>query len=585
MRPILIKNGTVIDGSGKAAYASDVLLNNGNIEKIGEGLTCPHAIVIDATGKLVTPGFINMHSHADCSVAMFPNMESTLGQGITTEFAGHCGLGVAPVRDNWLYMFPEKRAFVRVNPEPIGGINPYSAYIVPTDSLRPAFLETYGEELDWSSYREFLSHLKKRGIGANLAVVAGQANIRLEAMGLDYKRSATEIEICAMEASLAEAMDAGTLGLGLGFDYQPGLFASHEELVRLMKLVSERDGIVTAHTRSRTHDYYGREICFYDGLMEFLELGLETGARIHISHIQNAFSVQPQDDVLIAQSVDRTLEIIESYRQKGVSVTWDVIPKGAFGPFHYPMVASMFQCYVEQCGGVQSFSEKLRVGSYRAMIEAEIRDGRHASRGAFTRFDPKGDPLWDTKQHFTRASNPAIIGKTIREAASGGDSLSFLLGLLTVDPTACIIQHSRRPQHTPARDAFVAQSEATIGLDTWTLDYSAALSDGDMPLECGSPATYEGMTVFLENERKNPIERTIKKLTGNAAQCLRLTDRGYIREGYKADVLVIDYDNFSACERLYDPRHGAKGLDYVIVAGEIAVRGAQHTHILSGSII
>lgn len=94
------------------------------------------ARVMDAAGKLITPGFINMHSHSDCSAAMYPNMESTLGQDITTEFAGHCGLGVAPVQDNWLYMFPEKRAFTKVMPEPPGGINPYNAYLVPTQRLQ-----------------------------------------------------------------------------------------------------------------------------------------------------------------------------------------------------------------------------------------------------------------------------------------------------------------------------------------------------------------------------------------------------------------------------------------------------------------
>ena len=120
--------------------------------------------------------------------------------------------------------------------------------------MRPAFKEAYGEELDWTTYGEFLDHMRRVGTGANVATVCGQSLIRLQAMGLDYKRPATEEEICAQEEMLREAMDGGALGLGLGLDYQPSLYASHEELVRLMRVVKERDGIVTAHTRHVPND-------------------------------------------------------------------------------------------------------------------------------------------------------------------------------------------------------------------------------------------------------------------------------------------------------------------------------------------
>lgn len=585
MREILLKNGIIVDGSGAAPYRADVLLSGGRIAKIGSGLDAPGAQLIDATGKYITPGFINMHSHADCSAAMYPNMESSLGQGVTTEFAGHCGLGVAPVRENWIYMFPEKRAFTRVMPEPIGGINPYHFYTVKTEELRPAFREAYGEELDWSTYGEYIAHLKRVGTSCNFALVAGQSHIRLQAMGLDFKRDASEDEICAMEDSLAEAMDAGAMGLGLGLDYQPSLYASRQEMLRLMGLVAKRGGIVTAHTRHVPNSYYKREINFRDGLVEFLELGLESGAHVHVSHIQNAFESSPENDEMARVGVAQTLEIIENYRRDGVEVTWDVIPKHAFGPFHYPMAASMFQPYVEQCGGVQRFAKLLKTGNYRDILEAEIRGGNHASRGVFTRFNPAANPAWDTAQRFTRAKDAGLIGKSIREAAGGRDSLTFLLDLLSEDPRACIIPLGRRPEHTPDRDAFVERPEACIGLDTWSFDYAASLSEGDLPLECGSPATYSGMTVFLEDRKESPLEETVQRLTGNAAKCLKLDDRGYIREGCRADVLVIDFDRFASNEDLADPRRGASGLDYVIVNGAIAVEGGVHSHVRSGEIL
>ena len=590
MGDLLIRGGLVADGTGAPAFPADVLVREDRIAAVGPGLPGENAQVIEAAGKLVTPGFINMHSHADCSAAMYPNMESTLGQGITTDFAGHCGLGVAPVNPWWLYMFPEKRAFTRVMPEPVGGINPYDAYIIPTDALRAPFEEVYGEKLDWSSWGEFRAHLDRVGTGANFALVLGQAPLRLQAMGLDYRRPATKEEIAAMTAVLEEVMDAGALGLGLGLDYEPGLFASREELVALMTVVARRGGIVTAHTRSRSHSYYGHTQNFLDGLKEFLALGLETGARVHVSHIQNAFPVTPEDDAMGRAGALRTLEVVEEYRQKGVRATWDVIPKYAFGPFHYPMAASMFEPYVSACGGCAGFSQMLTVGSYRSHLSEEIRNGGHPSKGIFTRFNPKADPDWDTRQRFTRCADTSVVGLTIREAADGGDSLEKLLDLLTLDPYTAVISLGRQPDHTPDRDGFVSSPEATIGLDTWTFDYAARLTEGDAPLECGSPATYHGMARFFAQQRALgvPVEETVKKLTGNPAAILGLSDRGLIRNGYAADLLVLDQAAFDAPampDALADPRQGCPGLDAVVVNGALAVDRGLHTHVRSGRVL
>ena len=168
---ILIKGGFVIDGTGRPGYSADVLIDGQRITAISPELSIHADETVSAAGCWVTPGFINMHSHSDCSAAMHPNMQSTLGQGITTEFAGHCGLGVAPVPEYWIYMYPEKRAFTRVMPEPIGGINPYSFYTVPTAAMRGAFRQAYGEELDWTAYSGFIDPLKQQGTGAKIRTV------------------------------------------------------------------------------------------------------------------------------------------------------------------------------------------------------------------------------------------------------------------------------------------------------------------------------------------------------------------------------------------------------------------------------
>lgn len=581
---LLIKNGVLVDGTGAAPRRADLLLGDGRIERIAASIASGDARVMDAEGRIVCPGFINMHSHSDCSVAMYPNMESALGQGITTEFAGHCGLGVAPIRDNWIYMFPEKRAFTRVMPEPIGGINPYAFYTVETEKMRRAFEEVYGEALDWTSYGEFIAHLRRRGTGTNLMLVAGQAHIRYQAMGRDFKRAATEAEIAAMEESLAEAMDNGAVGLGLGLDYQPGLYASREELLRLMRLVAERGGIVSAHVRSRTHPSYGRELSFGDGLREFLELGAETGAHVHVCHIQNACADDCEEEAAVYAQVAGTLELLEAYRKRGLRVSWDVIPKHLFGPFHYPMAAGMFQPYVEQAGSVERFAQLLRVGNYRDVIEAEIRSGNHASRGIFTRFNPAANPRWAEGYVITGARDASQIGKTLAEAA-GSDPLGGLLDMLAEDPALCVMPLSRRPVSTPDRDAFVASNEACIGMDTWAFDYHASLNAEGMPLECGSPATYCGMAEYLYDHRADRIEDVIRTLSGNPAQALGLKDRGTLVEGKAADVVVLDRRALDGCEHAEDPRRAPKGIEAVIVNGEIAVEDGRQSHVRSGRIL
>lgn len=587
MSAILFSGGRVIDGTGAPEFSADVLVQQDKIAEISPCITPPQgAKVINACGKTLTPGFIHMHSHADCSVSICPDMESSLGQGITTEFAGHCGLGVAPVEKLWLYMFPEKKAFNRVIPDPIGGINPYKFRYVPTDKLRPAFFEEYGEQLDWSSYPEFIQHLQKSGIGANMMLVVGHGQLRLQAMGTDFRRSATKHELEYMGRALTDAMDAGAVGLSLGLDYQPGMFASRNELIYLMKIVAGKNGIVTSHTRSCPNSYYNQAVDFHYGLEEFLSLGKESGARIHISHIQSAYETSPQNLKTTAFGVEQTLEMIDAARDDGVRVSWDVIPTYAFGPFHYPMAASLFHPYVEQCGGCAEFSRKLGIGSYRDEILEEINSGNHISRGIFTKINPVANPLWDTQQRFTRCDNQSIVGKSIREAADGKDSVAFLLSILADDPYANIISLNRRPDQTPDRDAFVSRDEATIALDTWTLNYDTSLSSGDMPLECGSPATYTGMGVFLETRAKyESREKSIKKLTGNAAKVLGLSDRGIIKVGAKADILMFDFQNFSSGENLVDPRRGINGLELVLINGEFAVENKKHNHFRHGKVL
>lgn len=588
MYDLVIKGAQIIDGSGQNAYRADVAVLGERIVKIGS-VTEEAAEVINGTGKYVTPGFIHMHSHGDCSAAIWPQMESSVGQGITTEFTGHCGLGVAPVPRYWVHMFAEKLAFEKVLPPPVGGASPYGFRMVETDLLRPVFEETYGERLDWSSFGEWKDHLNRRGLGANIAPLVGHAQIRAQVMGLDYERAATAKERTAMQELLMEALEHGALGLGIGLDYLPGLWADREELLCLMRTVAAYGGLVTAHIRMLPQKHYKEKQTIRAGMEEFLQLALTAGARAHISHITAVGEDVNGQPVSGAEAAKETLDIVEKYRRMGLTVSWDVIPRYCYGPFHYAMLASLFEPYVQACGGLREFADCLKRGSYAREVEREIAAGQHASRGVFTKINPVANPNWDAGQRFTKSRVPGIEGKTIREAAeaAGVDSLRFCLQVLAQDPETYVVPLGRRPEETADRDAFAARPEATIALDCWTMDYDGRLSYDNMPLECGSPDTYCGMFLYLEQQkaRGERMETILRRLTGGPADILGFRERGYVREGYYADLLLLDWENLASREQLWDPRQSPAGLSLVCVNGQIALRDGVQTHVRSGRCV
>lgn len=587
-----ILHSTIVDGTGGQPYQADVgilgekIVTVGTLEKDKIG---PDTRIIDGTGQILSPGFIHMHSHGDCSVAMYPEMESSLGQGITTEFTGHCGLGVAPVPNYWLYMFPEKLAFEKVIPPSVGGANPYGFRMVETEKLRPVFQETYGEELDWSSFGQWRDHLHKRGIGANLYPLVGHGQLRTQILGLDYQRAASEEEISRMCQLLEESIEEGARGLGIGLDYLPGLWADEKELLALFQVVAAHDGMVTAHLRMIPQKNYAQQQTVRKGMEEFLRLTSQAGVRAHISHISPVETDGQGQPLEESAGAIEALAMLEKAKRNGQEVTWDVIPKDCYGPFHYAMLASLFEPYVQACKGLKSFGEKLRIGSYAREIQEEIAAGNHPSKAPFTRINPLANPHWDENQLITGSRVPGITGKTIRQAAeeAGKPSLAFCLEVLSADPETYVLSLGRRPEKTPDRDAFVAVPEATIALDCWTLNYDASLSYEDMPLETGSPDTYCGMFQYIERQKEKgePPEMILRRLTGRPADILRLKDRGYIREGLQADLVLLDWEQAASAVDWTDPRHAPKGIRFVMVNGKMAVEEGRQLHAGSGKCL
>ena len=280
MYDLLIKNGTIINGTGSPSFHADVAVKDGKIARIGKGLGEART-VIDAAGLTVTPGFIDSHSHSENAILTYPGMIEKVEQGITTSVAGQCGSSPAPISRD-------------------------------ADPEKAEQLGEYGKSTDiYRTFATFLDTVKNVPNGANTAILVGHGALRKAAMGMD-NRAPTEAELEKMKALLAEGMEHGALGLSFGLFYTPGAYSTTEEAVELAKVVGQYHGIVAAHIR----DESDRVIQAVD---EFLTIIRESGARGVISHHKSSGRTN-------WGKVHTTLRMIDQANAEGLDVYCDVYP-------------------------------------------------------------------------------------------------------------------------------------------------------------------------------------------------------------------------------------------------------------------
>lgn len=496
MYDLLIRGGTVCDGTGKEEYQADVAVRDGKICAVGQLQEAEAVRVLDASGRLVTPGFIDMHSHADCSVPMWPDMENLLGQGITTCFAGHCGFSIVPVSQYWLEMDFEQAAMNQMLPEFCGGPVPDPQRAVRTESFAPVFEETYGEKLDWGDFKSYIRHLQREGIGCNMSFQIGHSQLRQEAMGMEFNRTATEEELAAMEAMLEEAMKDGAWGLSIGLDYRPSTYADEKELLPLMKIVGMYGGVVTAHVQLRKMRagklVEGHQAM--DGYREFLELGLKAGVHVHISHLMNGYEAAPGHPEQSRENAGKTIALIREYQEKGLTVTWDTLPYATVAMFHYPQLANYLRPYVDRCGGIHRFAKALKQTNYKEQVAEEIRAGKHASVSVFSKIDPVSHPDWDKKIRVEVCEEASFCHKTIRELSEEQktDSVEMLLRILEADPETLVSRERRFDADTTA--VFEQEEDVTFGTDNGCINYGVVYREKpDYPYYASTPSAFCSM--------------------------------------------------------------------------------------------
>jgi N-acyl-D-amino-acid deacylase len=518
---LLIAGGSLVDGSGAPAQPGTVASLDGRLH-IGDAGWRPTRAgrSIDATGMVVAPGFIDLHSHGGLVVLADPRHEPKVRQGVTTEVIGVDGNGYAPFANR-----ADLAAFVDLNAGLDG--RPDIAY-------------------DWDSVASYVGRYD-RGQAVNVAVVIGNSALRIGAIGWD-DTPADDRSLANMRAMLREALVEGAFGISSGLDYPPGSYASTDELAALTAEAATAGGFYHTHVR------YGLGDRFLDPFREAIEIGRRGDGPVHLTHFYHRQTHPGVPEQLLA--------LVDDAREAGMDVTFDSYP------YEWASTRLLIQLpQWVQAGGPMRLKERLADDAVREQLRAEL-----GARGAaYT--GPSG---WADLRlgAFTQPDSLRWESSTLADVMkeTGHDAVDVLCDLLLAENLG-VAQVTSGPW-SETLPHFIRHPVGMVGTDSTFL--------GDKP----SPRTYGSfpriLGQFVRDERLLSLEEAVRKMTGAPAARLGLTDRGLLRDGYAADLVVFDPARVRSNATYDQPRQYPDGIEYVAVNGQLVVDGGAHTGALPG---
>jgi N-acyl-D-amino-acid deacylase len=529
---LLIRGGSVIDGTGAAARRADVAIDGERIAAIGPDLRGEAGRVIDATGQAVAPGFIDAHSHSDLFYFACPSAESKIRQGVTTEVVGMCGFSQGPVR-------PGQEEVVRGW---AGGIVGSDIYL----------------DLRWETFRQYLDALASVRPAVNVAHLVGHGALRIAAMGFQ-DRPAEAGDLKGMEHLLGEAMDAGAFGFSTGLVYAPSAYSDTRELIALAKSMRARNGLYFSHIR-------GESAMLLDSIAEALRIGDEGGVGVQVSHVKASGKEN-------WPLIDSALRMLEDAKARGVDVLGDVYPYNAGST----KLDNLMPAWAQD-GGIDKLIERLSDRASRRKIAEEcLVDGERWRTGG------SGEVGFD-QVFIASCKRRELEGLSLAQIArqSGIAPVDTLMSLLVEQK--CTIGMVSFTQSLENVAKVLAHPMLMIGSDSIPLFEG----DADKPGK-PHPRTYGTFPRILgeyaRDRRLMPLETAVHKMTGMAAHRLRLTDRGVLREGFAADVTVFDPATVKDESTYADPHRYPTGIPYVIVNGAVAVDAGRMSEARAGQIL
>ncbi len=525
---LVITNGHIIDGTGSPWYSGDVGIRNGKVTAIGNLAAATRKRTIDAAGKVVAPGFIDMLGQSELSILVEPSLPSKIYQGITTEITGEGG-SVAPLNDA----------------------------ILQSDRLG---YEHYHITPDWRTFHQYFAHLEKQGIGINIASYVGATQVRRLVLGDDNKQPTPE-QLDQMKTIVRDAMKDGAVGVSTALQYAPAPFATTDELIALATEGGKFGGIYSTHMRNE-----GDSVL--EAIDEALRIGREAHVPVEIWHIKvagkNNWGRMPE---VVAK--------INAARASGADVTADT--------YAYTAWFNDFSAFVPPWahdGGAAKLIERLKDPATRQRIRKDM-------------LTPSKD--WDNEWQEIPGPDAIMIGvvQNPKMLPLQGKRLSEIAKLWNKDPMDALFDFLIEDPFAGVAVFGMSQPDVTLALQQpWVAidnDSSGTSPEGLLGQEHPHPRAYGTfpriLRKYVREEKVLTLEDAIRKFSALPAQRLRLTDRGVLKAGMWADVVIFDPSTVRDLATFDNPNQLSQGIDYVLVNGVPVIDQGKMTKALPGKVL
>ncbi len=525
---VIIRSGHIIDGTGSPWYSGDIAIANGRIAQIGSLANVRGRIEIDAKGMVVAPGFIDMLGQSETSILVNPHVPSKVFQGITTEVTGE-GNSIAPTTPQLL----------RID--------------------QPSFAH-YGIRADWLNFREYFARIEHQGIGINLASYVGATQVRRVVLG-ETNRAPSASELDRMKALVRAGMGEGAVGLSTSLQYAPAPYASTEELIALAREAGELGGIYASHMRSEGD-------AIDSALDETFRIGKEAQIPIEIWHLKTAGK----------QNWGRMPEVvarIEAARKAGIDVEADT--------YAYPAWFNSFSAFVPPWvhdGGDNKMVARLKDPATRIRIRNQMLNDRSGWDNEWLEI-PGPEAIL-----VSVVSNPKLLpdqGKTIAQIAKeqNKDAIDVIFDLLIEDPGMSVAVFGMSED-----DVRLALKQPWVSVDN---DSQGTAPDGVLGREHPHPRAYGTfpriLRKYVREENVLSLPEAIRKFSALPAQRMRFLDRGVLKKGMWADIVVFDPETVRDLATFEKPNQLSTGMQYVLVNGMPVIAQGKPTNALPGKVL
>jgi len=530
----IIRNGNIIDGTGKPPFVADIAIKDETISLIGRGLEGTEGNEIDAAGLVVAPGFIDIHSHSDLSLFFQPDAQSKIRQGVTTEVVGNCGVSCAPVRAQ--YREALLRQFEANN-----------------------FTMTVSEKAkwDWPSQMAFLNDLVQKGISSNLIPLIGGMTLRIASAGTNV--TLTSQELAGIKELLNEELRAGVWGLSSGLYYIPESHFKREELIELCGVIRENNAIWAVHMRDE-----GQRL--FAAVDEVIDIAHQSTVSLQISHLKLEGKSNWGRAAELLARLDRA-------RAEGVDVHWDQYPYTAYGSGLIDAIPPAWRAR-----GVDQVLSRLRNKQFSDSLRQAMLHGTETWRSPLQGIQIKKIIVTEVK------NDPEYAGKTIGELATTWqrEPVDAILRLLTTQEGSVKVVV---PAMSEQDVEVIMQHPATM----ISSDGKAVSPQGRYARLHPHPRYYGAFPRVLGRYARGKgildLNEAIRKMTSLPASRLGLKDRGMIAKGQAADIVIFNPQTVMDRATFQQPCRFPQGIEYVLVNGDVVIKKGGHTGRYPGRLL